>query len=311
MNFGRILFTSLDYSADFIQKAVERPKNAIREIIQSVPIDLSFSNLDVHEQSLAVDQFEFYNPEVYDTNIELRNYLFRVLKPHQAVTVENSCYLFVQKLRENQKLPIDVLSDGVRRFYRAVNERVANYGSIDDNFSSKHLLCQIESFLSAHIHEFMCPRLDDEALDESFQDRVRSLNWVTQGFLETVLKTDYQDINGNIDNAIVAISKLHTYVKIQDKFQCITECAKSIENAICESTNSPASADDFLPVFIRILLQANPPMVVSNLRFIKHFALSSKLERGESNYYLYQFASCRSIHSRNQCRTIGHIRSIF
>lgn len=50
------------------------------------------------------------------------------------------------------------LSEGIRNFYEAVNERANQYIPIDDNFSNQQLLNQVESFITAHIHGIFCPK---------------------------------------------------------------------------------------------------------------------------------------------------------
>jgi hypothetical protein len=100
---------------------------------------------------------------------------------------------------------MEKLSDGVHNFFEAVKHRALVYGSIDDNFSINELLEQVESFISVHTHAVLCPRfvnlpdmlqfifrIDDESLNFSLQDRIRSLYWVTQGFFDTVLDHESQ-----------------------------------------------------------------------------------------------------------------------
>lgn len=77
-----------------------------------------------------------------------------------------------------------------------------------------------------------------------------------------------------------------------DKMLCITECSKNIYKAInISSSSKTASADDYLPAFIYIVLKTNPPLLYSNMNYIARFAFEKRVLQGEHAYYFCSLVS--------------------
>lgn len=84
----------------------------------------------------------------------------------------------------------------------------------------------------------------------------------------------------------------------QDKLECITNCCNHICSAIASTQKSLASADDFFPTLIYVLLMADPPRLWSNIQYISRFSNSKRLIAGMEAYCftnLVCFPACFSL----------------
>jgi len=104
------------------------------------------------------------------------------------------------------------------------------------------------------------------------------------------------DVSRHIDN--VSTSQLTTPTNEElpmNGFSTTSQPSNSKSNSAKKSANnikSLATADDYLPAFIYIVLKANPTMVYSNINFISRYAFEKRILQGE---HAYHFCSLNAV----------------
>ncbi|KAK3809632.1 MAG: hypothetical protein JOS17DRAFT_765067 [Linnemannia elongata] len=123
---------------------------------------------------------------------------------------------------------------------------------------------------------------DDAERDEVLTQKIRIFRWI---------KPEHLDIPDNAHNAVyldkaqAELKKINSYKAPRDKVICILNCCKFIFTLIRRSEGNSKGADTFLPILIYVVLQSNPPNLVSNVQYISRFRNPDKLQ-AEAGYYL-------------------------
>ncbi|VDD92040.1 unnamed protein product [Enterobius vermicularis] len=206
---------------------------------------------------------------------------------------------------------MDDLSGLVQHFYQTLSDKMRHNSALNDAnvyVTHEEIMAEIEEYVCVRAYnKLFCASTDEEAADLSLQDRIRSLHWVTGGFLETTLDFSQQiftsrellilllysidesrfiKVRDKLDEAITEMIDINSHRSAGKKLRCLVRCSKLIFEALKESrSGAPASADEYLPVLIYVLLRGNPPLIQSNVKFISRFALPSRVMSGESGYY--------------------------
>ncbi|XP_044077625.1 rab5 GDP/GTP exchange factor isoform X2 [Siniperca chuatsi] len=184
------------------------------------------------------------------------DFLKNLQKPGREI--HKQCRAFIVNMSSKKDLSADELSECVQDFYQSLADR-----------------------LMSHFKE----TTDDEKKDLATQKRIRALHWVTIQMLCVSMDEEIPEVAENVVKAITDVIEMDSKRVPRDKLGCITRCSKQIFSAIRITKNEPASADDFLPALIYIVLKANPPRLQSNIQYITRFCNPSRLMTGEDGYY--------------------------
>ncbi|KAL2095924.1 hypothetical protein ACEWY4_008072 [Coilia grayii] len=224
------------------------------------------------------------NMETDQATHEFINFLKTLQKPGREIFKQ--CRAFTETMAYKRDMPAEDQSECVQDFYQNLSDKLhAHYKGATERVEV--VMDEVEKYMMNRLYEdVFCPETtDDEKKDLAIQKRIRALHWVTINMLGVPVNEEIPAVSDNVVKAITAIIEVDSKRVPRDKLTCVTTCSKHIFNAIKITKNEAASADDFLPTLIYIVLKANPPRLHSNIQYITRFCNPSRLMSGEDGYY--------------------------
>ncbi|GFN99537.1 Rab5 GDP/GTP exchange factor-like [Plakobranchus ocellatus] len=263
----------------------------------------SFLRKTPNKENLPVFKERRISAESQKIGGEFADFLKSMKRKPAALEISKQVRGFIERIQQNPDSSIDDLSEMVQDFYSSLLKKLYSQpvfkGISSDtldkvmDYSERYILTRL------YMAIFCSPSTTDEEQDLATQNRIRSLHWVTTSMLDTVINENDPAIRHELDSAITDIIELDSKRSSQDKLQCVVSCSKHIFEVLRQSKHGPASADEFLPALIYIVLKANPPRLQSNIQYITRFANPTRLMTGEEGYYF-----------TNLCCAVSFIESI-
>lgn len=134
-------------------------------------------------------------------------------------------------------------------------------------------------------HLFSPQTTDDEEKDQVLQKRIRQLNWINAKHLVCSIDEVNEEARDLVYSSITELVAMDSFATPQEKLECIVSCCRSIFTLLKHTCGGPASADEFLPALIFVVLKANPVRLHSNINYINRFSNANRIMSGETGYY--------------------------
>ncbi|XP_066584311.1 rab5 GDP/GTP exchange factor [Prorops nasuta] len=230
------------------------------------------------------------NPDLDRVRIENRELIIQIAKTQVEKDVKKLIYSFVSDILQNKDIKkIEELSEITQNFYQKFAKRLENsdkYSDIPADVKEK-LLDYVERYAITLLYRILfCPQsTTDEEKDLAIQKRIRQLNWVSGKNLECRIQETSSEVRELVNTSITDLLNMDSVKAPQEKLACIIHCCRNIFLLLQQSVGGPASADEFLPALIFIVLKANPARLKSNINFITRFCNATRLMTGEGGYY--------------------------
>jgi hypothetical protein len=165
----------------------------------------------------------------------------------------------------------------------------------------------LEKCIMGNLHKYAFESVMSPADDEELLTRMKLLSFVPASAL---------DIKPELVNDLVfalardELSKINAYTLPADKIACVTRCAavifRSLNLARAKTeenlSDSALGADDFLPMFILVVMRSQVPQLYSNCEYIQSFHSPDQM-RSKAGYCFvnlrYAFCDCWKLYYGN------------
>eukprot|EP00050_Salpingoeca_kvevrii_P017302 m.63829 g.63829 ORF g.63829 m.63829 type:complete len:893 (+) comp7484_c0_seq1:1995-4673(+) len=133
------------------------------------------------------------------------------------------------------------------------------------------------------------PHDSDAIKDQVFHDHIgTNLSYMTPQHSALQIKESHLG-EAPWPEAQKQLLRLNAYKSPGDKVHCVMDCCNTIMDLV-QIAGQSASADDFFPILVFVILQANPPNLLSTIQFVKYFG-EAVTSAGEGSYWWAQFCS--------------------
>ncbi|CRL03054.1 CLUMA_CG016388, isoform A [Clunio marinus] len=186
--------------------------------------------------------------------------------------------------------PIDRISEliqnGYTRFADFTETKELSFSDTPPEVKLQTLDFFEKCIMTHHYKHLFSPQTtDDEEKDQIIQKRMKQLNWINAKHLVCSIDERNEEVRDLVYSAITELAAMDSFATPQEKLECIVSSCRIIFTLLKKTCDGPASADEFLPALIFVVLKANPVRLHSNINYINRFSNANRIMSGETGYY--------------------------
>ncbi|TPX38075.1 hypothetical protein SmJEL517_g00316 [Synchytrium microbalum] len=139
-----------------------------------------------------------------------------------------------------------------------------------------------EKLVMTKIYESVfCPANSEEPkMATHLTKKIQEFSWIQERHLDLPFS-----LESAIEVAQAELLKVNGFKSPRDKLVIIQNTVQLAVDLIKKTTEN-AGSDHLLPVLILIIIRANPPNIIANIKYIMRFRHQSELDKGQNQYYL-------------------------
>jgi len=180
-----------------------------------------------------------------------------------------------------------------------------------------HVHDYVSRFVFGHLHARMFPMSPSDS-DMENSDRIAQLDWLKPehlGVSQTIVSAPELERSAQLLRSLAELrSPAEMLASLAQTFRTVTEaaCFRMQLQAACHHKSEQAfGADESLPLFILVVIRANPPKFSSVLDYVEQFTTRAQM-RTEQGYALTQASAalsflmaCKQESDRLESRRMG------
>jgi Rab5 GDP/GTP exchange factor len=199
----------------------------------------------------------------------------------------------------------EIIQNGYTRFKDFMETKDLTFYDAPSEVKEQALDFFEKCIMSHHYKHLFSPHnSDDEEKDQTVHKRIRQLNWINTKHLVCSIDEVNSEVRDFVYSAITELVAMDSFCTPQEKLECIVSCCRNIFTLLKAVNGQLASADEFLPALIFVVLKANPIRLHSNINYINRFSNANRLMTGESGYYFTNLCCAISFVENLTCESV-------
>ncbi|KAJ3333533.1 hypothetical protein HDU91_002908, partial [Kappamyces sp. JEL0680] len=137
---------------------------------------------------------------------------------------------------------------------------------------------------------FGAPSTDESRSNYVLEKKIQTYGWIEERHLDLAL-----NFNLSLEVAQAELLRINGFRSPRDKLIILQNVLQIIVDLVKKKSNGENTANDaLLPTLILVLIRANPPNMISNVKYISRYRNAAEMEKGSNQYCMTNYMSAIS-----------------